>query len=416
MIAIVIIMGVRDFVIGIIVGILLAFVSYVLQTAQVSAIHGKLYGDMARSTVRRHPIQQRFLQDAGKQTCILALAGFLFFGTIVGVEKEIRALLKEPFQQQPIRFLVLDLYDVAGFDFSAAEAFTRINDILKIKRIQLVICGLVMKGSVSKGLRNVGFFDSKDGVEYFQSLNSALEYCENELLKTLYQQRDLECETGPNPAFLGKIFLSSVDICAEAKSEVPQSGQNMVSFPKNGMYNSPRSHHLQQVAKMTLSQQYPASPSRWQDYPQPLQLILQTFSTVSEQPEDFWYQSVSFFTRKSYSTGTVLYSRGDRADGFYLLESGILKAQYQSPRGTYSELIVAGTTCGELPFFSGTERTSTTSAERDCVTWMLDDQKWRDLQKSQPDVAQELRIIGLKLTSERMNTVTRWVIMPVSFC
>lgn len=102
-------MGEYDFVVGILVGIVLACVSFVLQTSQISPIRGKLYGGVANSTVRRHPIQQHFLLEAGKQVHIMKLAGYLFFGTIVSVEKQIRELLREDvFQQQPIRFLVLD--------------------------------------------------------------------------------------------------------------------------------------------------------------------------------------------------------------------------------------------------------------------------------------------------------------------
>lgn len=68
---------------------------------------------------------------------------------------------------------------------------------------------------------------------------------------------------------------------------------------------------------------------------------------------------------------------------------------------------MAGTTCGELPFFSSTNRTATTYAERDCVTWMLDDEKWQELQRDHPAIAQELLKISLKLTSERMDAITK---------
>lgn len=220
-IIIVVTMGAWDFVIGILVGILLACVSFVLQTSQVSAIRGKLYGGVANSTVRRHPIQHRFLQDAGQQIHVMKLAGYLFFGTIVGVEKQIRALLHESFQDQPIRFLVLDLYNVDGVDFSAAEAFTRINRILNAKYVQLVICGLKLDGEVGRSLRNVGLFDESDGVQFFISLNSALEYCENELLKAFYHQRDAEVETESSPAFMSKIpvmFISALSLTSGQKS------------------------------------------------------------------------------------------------------------------------------------------------------------------------------------------------------
>lgn len=392
---IVVTMGAYDFVVGILVGIVLACVSFVLQTSQVSAIRGVLYGGVANSTVRRHPVQQRFLLEAGKQVHVMKLAGYLFFGTIVGVEKQIRELLREEsFRQQPIRFLVLDLYNVDGVDFSAGEAFKRTNRLLNQQSVQLVMCGLETESDVGKSLRNVGLFDDDDGVYYSMSLNSALEYCENELLKAFYHQRDLEVETESTPAFL----------------EVPKTEQTSASSSET-IFNSPRMHHLHQVATATLSEQNPAPPRRWQDYHQPLQLILQTFSTVSDKPEDFWYKIVSFFVRREYAAGTVLYNPGDRPNGFYLLESGMLKAKYDLPQGKYSELIVAGTTCGELPFFSATERTSTTYAERNCVTWMLDDDQWSKMQEQHSDVSQELLKITLKLTSERMDAITKYMLL-----
>ena len=197
-------MGVWDFVIGILIGIILACVSFVLQASQISAIRGKLYGSVANSTVRRHPIQRKFLRDAGSQMHVMKLAGYLFFGTIVGVEKTIRELLEVSFQEQPIRFLVLDLFNVDGIDFSAAEAFTRINRIMGVKNVRLVICGMTLEGEVGKSLRNVGLFDEEDCVQYFFSLNSALEYCENELLRTFYQEQNCEQETESSPAFVGR--------------------------------------------------------------------------------------------------------------------------------------------------------------------------------------------------------------------
>lgn len=198
-------MGAWDFVYGILVGILLACVSYVLQTAQISAVRGKLYGGVANSTVRRHPIQHRFLEEAGKQIYVMKLAGFLFFGTIVDVEKQTRAIVEESFQQQkPIRYLVLDLYNVDGVDFSASETFARIQRVLNKRDVQLVICGVSLDGKVGKALRSVGLFDEDDGIKYFQSLNIALESCENELLRPFYHHQNSENEMESSPAFLGE--------------------------------------------------------------------------------------------------------------------------------------------------------------------------------------------------------------------
>jgi len=197
-------MGAWDFVIGILVGVLLACVSFVLQTSQISAIRGALPGSVANSTVRRHPVQHRFLQEAGQQVHVMKLAGFLFFGTIVGVENQVRTLLHDTFMTRPIRYLILDLYNVDGVDFSAAEAFRRINRILKVKDVELVVCGTRLDKDVGKSLCNVDLFNEEDGVLYCETLNSALEYCENELLKAFYQQQRHQAETESAPPFLGK--------------------------------------------------------------------------------------------------------------------------------------------------------------------------------------------------------------------
>ncbi|KAL8736221.1 MAG: hypothetical protein Q9166_000376 [cf. Caloplaca sp. 2 TL-2023] len=387
---IVVTMGAWDFVIGILVGILLACVSFVLQTSRVSAIRNSLSGSVAASTVRRHPIQNRFLQEAGKQIYVMKLAGYLFFGTIVGVEKQIRALLLERFDWEPIRFLILDLQSVVGIDFSAAEAFTRIKRILDVKSVKLIVSGMSVKGEIGTALWNVGLFNAEDTVQFFETINSALEHCENDLLLSLYQERGALAESEPNPSFLN----------------IPK--HDRPTFSSEIFYSTPRRKELQQVATTAFREQDPVPHTRWKDYQQPLQLLLQTFSTVSDQPEDFWYRAVPFFDRKSFASGSVLYQRNEMADGFFLLESGMLKAEYMLPQlGKFSELIVAGTTCGELPFFSGTKRTSTTSADRDCVTWMLNQAKWKVLQMNQPDLAQELLKISLKLTSERMDAITK---------
>ncbi|KAL9604536.1 MAG: hypothetical protein Q9219_000501 [cf. Caloplaca sp. 3 TL-2023] len=206
---IVITMGAWDFVIGILIGILLACVSFVLQTSRISAVRSKLPGSIAASTVRRHPLQKRFLQDAGKQIYVIRLAGYLFFGTIVGVEKQIRTLLLDQFEREPIRFLILDLQNVDGVDFSAAEAFTRVNRILNVKGVRLIICGISGDGEIGTALYNVGLFEHEDMVKFFETLNSALEHCENDLLLSLYQQRANPAAPDSSPTFLSKALPRS---------------------------------------------------------------------------------------------------------------------------------------------------------------------------------------------------------------
>src|ERR1700712_2743958 len=115
-------MGFHDFVVGIVLGIILACLIFVVQNSRISAVRAIYSGAVAESTVRRHPLHRRFLHEVGSQIKLTKLTGYLFFGSIVAVEKKIREMIEdEAFTKQPIRYLILDFTHVTGLDFSAAE-------------------------------------------------------------------------------------------------------------------------------------------------------------------------------------------------------------------------------------------------------------------------------------------------------
>jgi len=394
---IVVTMGVWDFVAGILIGIILAALNFVVQTSRRTAIRAEYSGGVAQSTVRRPPVQRKFLKETGQQTFVIKLAGFLFFGTIVGVENRIRALLAdEAFNSSPLRYVVLDMASINGIDFSAAEAFTRINRLLSKRDVQLIICGLELDGEIGRALRNVGLLGDDAGVDVYETLNSALQDVENKLLKALYQQQKQRATRSSNA-------LPHVDI--------PHKNQMLdysASYRREFLVSSPRQHQLHEAATATLEEDH-SSPQKWSAFKQPLPLLMQIFEDVSDQNEDFWHKAVSYFEKVTYPKGSVLFNSGDRPSGFYLLEEGLLRADYDLPQGRYSELIVEKRPCGELPFFSDTPRTASMTAETNCVIWQLSDLKWRELQKVHPDIAQELLKISLKLTKERMDSITAYV-------
>jgi SulP family sulfate permease len=395
-------MGAVDFVMGILVGIILACVNFVVQTSRKSAIRATFSGEIAGSTVRRPPIQQQYLHEAGQQTLIMKLGGYLFFGTIVNVENTMRGLIEEEaFNRQPIRFLILDFSRVYGLDFSAAEAFTRINRVLRKRNVQTTISGLNVEGEVGKSLQNVGLFEPESGVPIFEDLNSALEFCENDYLKIFYNRQEALSRTPIESSTPNTTNTLQVPL------PVPQIPSASLS---DNMVSSPRGQYLQRVATTTLREHEQttalvAAPA-WSSMRQPLPLLLQTFQGLSTQNEDFWFPACTYFSRESYPAGTVLYHEGDIPRAFYLLESGMLRAEYDLPQGRYFELVVAGRPCGELPFFSDTRRTATVKAEHDCVAWCLSDERWKALQEDEPRIARELLTVSLKLTTERMDSIT----------
>lgn len=490
---IVVTMGAWDFVAGIIVGILLACASFTIQASQTSAIKATFTGSVARSTVRRNAALQSFLFEVGDQIFVLKLTGNIFFGTIVRIEEAVRSLLDDVyFYQQPIRYLILDMAAVTGLDFSAAEAFARMKRLLDTKSVYMIISspdeahmiealhavGLLERAysdqvlnqhgsrknrhhtdeeasisSTSSSARGGGIDDDESStrVRLFPSLNSSLEWCENQFLKDYYIRRDILSSRHPArpsssgsglSSVLGKKGIeipeasahttsnTKVDalIAAAGESNAPAaSGGNLLDVPVSRsdsikaldgpIVGSPRVAFLQLVADKTAREdpQVLASTSKWQHYKQPLPLLLQTFQGVTTKRESFWHRVSPYFEREEIPAGTVMYQSDTEASSFYIVESGVLRADYDTiEQGTLYEIILAGTTCGELPFFSGTYRTATVTAESDAVVWKLDRKSWqalKELKPDGPDIANEFYLISLKLTVERFESVTGYTLI-----
>ncbi|KKF92494.1 putative protein C24H6.11c [Ceratocystis platani] len=375
--AIVFIMGIYDFVVGIGVGVMLAFVSLIFQTASVPAIRATYSGDIVTSTVRRNPSQHHYLQQAGQQISIVKLTGYLFFGTIVSVEEKIRELLDDKaFSARPIRYLIVDMRQVTGLDYSAVEAFNTIGRLIKTKNIELIVSGVDPESQLGRNLRSVGLVGPEGmGAALLPDLNSALESCENELLKTFYASHKAmsllhEQQTESTPHLV--------------PPRAGPSRNDLLDMPQN----SPRRALLQQAAQVSLTQtQDHVKPKKWVAFKEPLRLMLRIFNGISDKNEDFWFRALPYFVKREHHSGERLYERGEPADGFYLVENGIIRVEYDLPQGFLSECIVAGTTCGELPFFSETPRTATAIVERDCTIWILEKSSWEKMQKNDADVA-----------------------------
>jgi sulfate permease, SulP family len=401
-------MGFYDFVVGIVLGIVLACLIFVVQTSRVSAIRATYSGTIAESTVRRHPAHRRFLHQVGGQIKIAKLSGYLFFGSIVAVEKRVKQLIEEEaFSRQPIRYLILDFSYVGGLDFSAAEAFVRMYRVLRSKDVEMVLSGISLEGDIGKNLVMVGLLENEsndiDPPRIFEDLNQALEACENELLlafKARSEQMAKLSEGAEHSQFINVPPITSHDISIDIQQ------------------NSPRRTQVVQATNTTLREQDLSMPAKWASFAQPLPLLLQAFKDVTTKDYEFWHRATPYFTRKVFPAGSVLFRRGDTPDGLYLLEDGILRAEHELEQGRYTESIVAGTVVGELPFFAETGRTATVLAEKECVTWLLDRNTWERLEKEASDVAVEMLRVGLKLTSERINSITSLVasISPPAFC
>lgn len=372
---IVVVMSLADFVIGILAGICLACLFLTIQMSRRKTVRACFDGSVARSTVRRPMVQRKFLESVGTQTQILKLQGFLFFATINSVEALIRRALEiAAWQSKPMRFLVIDFSLVSGIDFSAAEAFTRVQRLLQAKDVILVFCGLPADGEVGLALQSVGLWaDCGIKLEAFGSLNEALEWTENSYIRGMYT----------STLAAGKQFKQA-SLGAHGALSVPD-GKRAPAFNLDEAFeNSPRRLHLHEAAQKAISKgtsnepgqrfvpevavdtQNEAQTLQWTDRPrdrrkssvsrsrgeQPLPLLQVTFGAYAshEMDEAFFARLCKYFKREEVTRAEYVWSLGDSPDGVYLIEKGALKALYdfESKNFEINEAMLAGTVAGEV--------------------------------------------------------------------
>lgn len=406
-------MGVWDFVYGILAGILLACLLYVVEAARRPVIRGVYTGVVARSTVLRHPKQQDFLKDVGDQICVVKLEGAVFFGSIGGVESEIRKRFEgESYKLNPIKFLILDMRGVASIDFSAAEGFRRILNLTMDKGTQLVISSVEQNDSIVVALRDAGLWEKETDlpIQLFNTLNYALEWCENSFLAT-YKLVKSEQRIPINPA-LGMLTYE------RHKSMSPTSTGNnklLMSHAVGITYGTPRTNQVYQAATRTVndeqriqSKYFGSQDSMFKK--QPLPLLMITFLGLSDMDEKFWAQLASYFVKETIPENITFYNTATDDPSFFIVESGLIRSvcKFESDDRELHSSILPMTAFGDL-YRKGTQfRDMTYTTVNSTVAWRLTEKKLAELLKASGGEAlyNELLKIQTKLVRERFDTMT----------
>ncbi|KAG7662210.1 uncharacterized protein J8A68_004220 [[Candida] subhashii] len=419
-IIIVVTMGAFDFVVGIFIGILLACLSFVVEAGRTPVVHGVYSGSVARSTVLRHPKQQEFLKDVGDQICIIKLQGTIFFGSIGGVEDVIRNKFEhERFNLNPIKFLIVDMKGVQSLDFSAAEGFRRILKLTKEFNTLLIISSVAEDGEIIKGLRDAGLFDNdnnNDKIELFNSLNHALEWCENTFLKTYKSIKKQQKSHHPNNHPYSII---------SARAVPKESSTSMFQSPSLSKYDlgTPRTTKVLQAATRTISDEQKIhkqyhQPDNSSFKVQPLPLIMVTFQGLSDKPVEFWKKLAPCFVKESIPANITFYESNNTQPQFFIVESGLIRSvikfenEGRELHSSILPLVAFGNLVSDnnnnIPGDSSRQCIYTTV--NDSVVWKLSKEKLESEMKkcgsSGQEIICELLRIESKLIRERFDSMT----------
>ncbi|KAF7986828.1 hypothetical protein HWV62_12524 [Athelia sp. TMB] len=363
--SIVVVMTIWDFVIGVLFGIVISCFFFVVQNSQRRSVRSMYTGDTAMSAVRRPGAHRAYLREVSRQTMIIRLQGFLFFGTITHVEETIRGIVEDvAWHSHPIRFLVVDLSAVAGVDMSSAEAFVRLQRLLVAKNVVLVFCGFTVDSAVGRALQSVGVLE-QDSVELFSTFNDAMEWTENAYLRAWFKTQK-----------------------AEASALVlPGRQDNDIEF-HNSFVGSPRRSQLQDVGVRTMGTDMKSFMAA-DDTSEPYNTLVRAFSSYGDVTRDKIRPIIPYLERMSAPEGLVLFNQDEEADALYLIESGVLRASYRFAEHTprIEESMVPGTLAGELSALSGLPRNATVTVERQAVLWKLSTDNMRRLEKENPEMS-----------------------------
>jgi sulfate permease, SulP family len=128
----------------------------------------------------------------------------------------------------------------------------------------------------------------------------------------------------------------------------------------------------------------------------PNEVLSRAFSSYGQVDKDLMNPLGSYLTRVTIPRGVTIWRIGDPADSLYIIESGVLRATYRFPAGSFSESMVSGTLAGELSFMSDTPRNTEVVVEKQAVVWKLTREEMLRLERERPEFAKTFVRLVLK--------------------
>ncbi len=166
------------YLIGVLAGLVCACMLFVISYARLGVIRRHATRAQVVSHVDHSSQASAYLRQHGDAIQIYWLSGYIFFGSSEGVFERIRADVNAHPQQAA--YLLLDFSLVSGADTSAIVSLTKLRRFCKEKGATLVFCSLSAANRAA--LERGGFLDGKNSQQVFPDFNSALAWCEDQVL------------------------------------------------------------------------------------------------------------------------------------------------------------------------------------------------------------------------------------------
>ena len=174
------VIGTVGFLEGVITGLLMSVVLFVVSYSKVEIIKHELTGKTFHSNVERSESLKKIIDDSGDQTLILPLQGFIFFGSANRLLERIKLHLQSQ-NENNLKYLVFDFKQVTGVDSSTINSFNKLRILAELDNFQVLFCNLtpqIISQFEAEGL----FADSMDLFLKFDDLDHGMEWCEEQII------------------------------------------------------------------------------------------------------------------------------------------------------------------------------------------------------------------------------------------
>lgn len=203
------------------VGIAMAILLFLREQTRFSVVRRSALGNQIFSKKKRLTNELAVLEAKGAETVVLELQGQLFFGTTDQLFLEL-----EPFLLK-CRYIVLDMRRVQSVDFTAANMLKQIRARIQQRQGYMIFSSLPLSLPTGKNVKDyfgrLGLSEGGDELKYFQDMDSALEWVEDEILieaNLLNNERDKILELSEIEFFseISEDALKTLNACVKERT------------------------------------------------------------------------------------------------------------------------------------------------------------------------------------------------------
>lgn len=164
---------------GVLVGLVCACCLFAISYARIGVVRRHVTRAHFASNVDRSLEASQHLREAGDAIYLYWLSGYIFFGSSETVFERIRGDIKAVPSRQ-VTFVILDFGMVSGTDSSAFVSLAKLRTFCDQQGIIIVYASVspAKRAALERG----GFIGAKSRHQSFADLNTALAWCEDQLL------------------------------------------------------------------------------------------------------------------------------------------------------------------------------------------------------------------------------------------